>query len=93
MIDGPEPQVIAHLTDADGQRPDDSSQIAVLGQRVHGAFAPRRPPLDDVAAVLAEAAEYAALGVTEVQVTPDRHPVEFAQRLGDEVVPRLAELG
>ncbi|MET7876228.1 LLM class F420-dependent oxidoreductase [Micromonospora profundi] len=52
-----------------------------------------RPPLDDVDAFLAEAAEYAALGVTEVQVTPDRHPVEFAQRLGDEVVPRLADLG
>ena len=52
-----------------------------------------RPPLDDVDAFLAEVAEYAALGVTEVQVTPDRHPVEFAQRLGDEVVPRLADLG
>jgi len=52
-----------------------------------------RPPLDDVDAFLAEVAEYAALGVTEVQVTPDRRPVEFAQRLGDEVVPRLADLG
>ncbi|NJC12600.1 F420-dependent oxidoreductase-like protein [Micromonospora profundi] len=52
-----------------------------------------RPPLDDVEAFLAEVAEYAALGVTEVQVTPDRRPVEFAQRLGDEVVPRLADLG
>ena len=52
-----------------------------------------RPPLDDVDAFLAEVAEYAALGVTEVQVTPDRHPVEFAQRLGDEVVPRLDAIG
>ena len=32
-------------------------------------------------------------GVTEVQVMPDRHPVEFAQRLGDEVLPRLADIG
>ncbi|RAO24588.1 Alkanesulfonate monooxygenase [Micromonospora noduli] len=50
-------------------------------------------PLDDTDAFLAEVAEYAALGVSEVQVTPDRHPVEFAQRLGDEVLPRLADIG
>ncbi|MEU5903353.1 LLM class F420-dependent oxidoreductase [Micromonospora sp. NPDC047527] len=52
-----------------------------------------RPPLDDVDAFLAEVADYAALGVTEVQVTPAGHPVEFAQRLGDEVLPRLANIG
>ncbi|WCN79140.1 LLM class F420-dependent oxidoreductase [Micromonospora sp. LH3U1] len=52
-----------------------------------------RSPLDDVDAFLAEVSDYAALGVTEVQVTPDRHPVEFAQRLGDEVLPRLADIG
>ncbi|WP_410817283.1 LLM class F420-dependent oxidoreductase [Micromonospora sp. 050-3] len=50
-------------------------------------------PLDDTDAFLAEVSEYAALGVGEVQVTPDRHPVEFAQRLGDEVLPRLADVG
>ncbi|WP_433650408.1 LLM class F420-dependent oxidoreductase [Micromonospora zamorensis] len=50
-------------------------------------------PLDDTDAFLAEVSEYAALGVSEVQVTPDRHPVEFAQRLGDEVLPRLADIG
>ncbi|MGI5520393.1 LLM class F420-dependent oxidoreductase [Micromonospora sp. CA-259024] len=52
-----------------------------------------RPPLDDTDAFLAEVSDYAALGVSEVQVTPDRHPVEFAQRLGDEVLPRLADIG
>ncbi|MEO3768920.1 LLM class F420-dependent oxidoreductase [Micromonospora sp. B9E7] len=52
-----------------------------------------RAPLDDVDAFLAEVSEYAALGVSEVQVTPDRHPVEFARRLGDEVLPRLADVG
>ncbi|SCF08175.1 probable F420-dependent oxidoreductase, Rv1855c family [Micromonospora coriariae] len=52
-----------------------------------------RPPLADVDAFLAEVSSYAALGVTEVQVTPDRHPVEFARRLGDEVLPRLADIG
>ncbi|MDG9674641.1 LLM class F420-dependent oxidoreductase [Micromonospora sp. DH14] len=52
-----------------------------------------QPPLDDTDAFLAEVSAYAALGVSEVQVTPDRHPVEFAQRLGDEVLPRLADIG
>ncbi|MEH1168233.1 LLM class F420-dependent oxidoreductase [Micromonospora sp. CPCC 205539] len=53
----------------------------------------RRSPLVDLDAFLGEVAGYAALGVSEVQVTPDRHPVEFAQRLGDEVLPRLADIG
>jgi F420-dependent oxidoreductase-like protein len=52
-----------------------------------------RSPLDDTDAFLAEVSSYAALGVSEVQVTPDRHPVEFARRLGDEVLPRLADIG
>ncbi|GHJ07370.1 LLM class F420-dependent oxidoreductase [Micromonospora humidisoli] len=52
-----------------------------------------RPPLDDPDAFLAEVAEYAALGVTEVQVTPDRHPVEFTQRVAAEVLPQLAAIG
>ncbi|MEV4822321.1 LLM class F420-dependent oxidoreductase [Micromonospora sp. NPDC049275] len=52
-----------------------------------------KPPLEDLDEFLAEVSAYAALGVTEVQVTPDRHPVEFAQRLGDEVLPRLADIG
>lgn len=52
-----------------------------------------RGPLEDRDGFLAEVADYAALGVTEVQVMPDRHPVEFAQRLGDEVLPRLTDIG
>ncbi|MFU8876304.1 LLM class F420-dependent oxidoreductase [Micromonospora sp. SL4-19] len=52
-----------------------------------------RPPLDDVDGFVAEAAEYAALGVTEVQTMPDRHPVEFAQQLAEQqLAARLAEL-
>ncbi|MCG5447745.1 LLM class F420-dependent oxidoreductase [Micromonospora hortensis] len=50
-------------------------------------------PLDDTDAFLAEVSEYAALGVSEVQVTPDRDPIEFARRLGDQVLPRLADIG
>jgi F420-dependent oxidoreductase-like protein len=52
-----------------------------------------RSPLDDVKAFVAEVAEYAALGVTEVQIMPDRHPVEFTHQVAEQVVPRLAELG
>ncbi len=52
-----------------------------------------RPPLADVDTFVAEAAEYAALGVTEVQTMPDRHPVEFARQLAEQrVVQRLADL-
>ncbi|MEV4846478.1 LLM class F420-dependent oxidoreductase [Micromonospora matsumotoense] len=52
-----------------------------------------RPPLADVDGFLAEVAGYAALGVTEVQVTPDRHPVEFTRRVTDEVLPKLTTIG
>ncbi|MGW9193753.1 LLM class F420-dependent oxidoreductase [Micromonospora chersina] len=52
-----------------------------------------RPPLPDVDAFVAEVAEYAALGVAEVQTMPDRHPVEFAQGLAEQrVAARLADL-
>jgi F420-dependent oxidoreductase-like protein len=51
-----------------------------------------RPALADVDAFMAEVAEYAALGVTEVQIMPDRHPVEFAEQVAEQVVPRLSAL-
>jgi F420-dependent oxidoreductase-like protein len=52
-----------------------------------------RPALADVDGFLNEVAEYAKLGVTEVEAMPDRHPVEFAQQLAERVAPRLADLG
>ena len=52
-----------------------------------------RPALDDVEAFLSDAAEYAALGVAEVQTMPDRHPVEFAEQIAEQVLPRLADVG
>ncbi|MGH3549107.1 MAG: LLM class F420-dependent oxidoreductase [Pseudonocardiaceae bacterium] len=52
-----------------------------------------RPALVDVDAFVADVAEYAALGATEVQTMPDRHPVEFAEQLAEHVVPRLSALG
>jgi F420-dependent oxidoreductase-like protein len=53
----------------------------------------RRPVLADVDAFVADVAEYAALGVTEVQTMPDRHPVEFAEQVAEQVIPRLSALG
>jgi F420-dependent oxidoreductase-like protein len=52
-----------------------------------------RPALVDVGAYVAEVRECATLGVTEVLTIPDRHPVEFAHQLAEQVVPRVAELG
>ena len=50
-----------------------------------------RPALADVDGFLAAAGEYAALGVTELQVMPDRHPVEFAEQVVERVLPRLPD--
>jgi F420-dependent oxidoreductase-like protein len=47
----------------------------------------------DVDAFLADVAGYAALGVAEVQTVPDRHPVQFAEHLAEQVMPRLADIG
>jgi F420-dependent oxidoreductase-like protein len=52
-----------------------------------------RPVLADVDAFVAAAEEYAALGVTEMETMPDRHPVEYAEQLVERVVPRLTEVG
>jgi F420-dependent oxidoreductase-like protein len=52
-----------------------------------------RPVLADLDAFVAAAGEYAALGVTEIEVMPDRHPVEFAEQLAEKVLTRLAEVG
>jgi F420-dependent oxidoreductase-like protein len=52
-----------------------------------------RPVLADVEGALASVEEYAALGVTEVQIMPDRDPVAFATEVADKVLPRLASIG
>jgi F420-dependent oxidoreductase-like protein len=52
-----------------------------------------RPALADVDEFVEAAAEYAKLGVTEMEVMPERHPVEFAEQIAERVLPRLTELG
>jgi F420-dependent oxidoreductase-like protein len=51
------------------------------------------PVLDDTDGLLANVEQYAAMGVTEVQVVPDRHPVEFAEQIVERVMPGLAKIG
>ena len=71
---------------ADGRpRPGRRSRRTILGMA---------DPLADVDGFLASMEEYAALGVDLVEVMPlVEDPVAWAGRLGEEVVPRLAELG
>jgi F420-dependent oxidoreductase-like protein len=52
-----------------------------------------RPFLADVDGGLADVERFAALGVTEVQVMPDRHPVEFITEIAELVLPRLKSIG
>jgi F420-dependent oxidoreductase-like protein len=51
-----------------------------------------RPALADVDGFLTAAREYAALGVTEIEVMPDRHPVEFAEQVAERVLPDVRDL-
>lgn len=50
------------------------------------------PVLGDVDQFLADIAKYAALGVTEAQVMPDRDPVEFTAEFAERALPRAAEI-
>jgi F420-dependent oxidoreductase-like protein len=51
-----------------------------------------RPALADVDGFLTAAREYAALGVTELEVMPDRHPAEFAEQITKRILPEITEL-
>lgn len=52
-----------------------------------------RPALADIDGFLADVTEYAALGAAEVQVMPDRHPIEFIDQIAQQVAPRVLALG
>jgi F420-dependent oxidoreductase-like protein len=51
------------------------------------------PVLDNTDQFLADAQRYAKLGISELEVMPDRNPVEFATELSERVVPRLNAIG
>lgn len=50
------------------------------------------PPLADADAFLRDVEAYAALGVTEMQVMPDRHPAEFAEQIAERILPRATTI-
>jgi alkanesulfonate monooxygenase SsuD/methylene tetrahydromethanopterin reductase-like flavin-dependent oxidoreductase (luciferase family) len=52
-----------------------------------------RPVLSDVDAFVTDVAAYAALGVTELGLMPDRHPVEYMEQVAEQVAPRVTEIG
>jgi F420-dependent oxidoreductase-like protein len=52
-----------------------------------------RAVLDDIDGFLADAEAYAKLGIAELQVVPDRHPVTFAEQIAEHVAPRVAAIG
>ena len=52
-----------------------------------------RPVLKDIDSFMAEAEAYERLGVAEIQVLPDRHPVAFTKQVVAQVAPRVAALG
>jgi F420-dependent oxidoreductase-like protein len=75
-------EVLRSHCDAEGRDYDriDKTVLAVV------------PALMDVDGFVAAAAAYAAPGVTKIEVMPDRHPVEFAEQIGQQVLPRLTDL-
>jgi len=75
-------EVLRSHCDAEGRDYDriDKTVLAVI------------PALMDVDGFVAAAEAYAALGVTEIQVMPDRHPVEFAEQIAQQVLPRVADV-
>lgn len=51
------------------------------------------PVLDAPDTFLADAETYAGMGISELEVMPDRHPVRFAESLASTVLPRLGAVG
>ncbi|WP_370080395.1 LLM class F420-dependent oxidoreductase [Streptacidiphilus sp. MAP12-16] len=52
----------------------------------------RRPVLTQTDEFLAELAQLAALGVTEVQLTPEGHPAQYVEKLAQRIIPEAAEI-
>jgi F420-dependent oxidoreductase-like protein len=50
------------------------------------------PVLEDTEAWFKDVEAYSALGITEVEVTPAGHPVEFMNDVAEKVLPRLASI-
>ena len=51
------------------------------------------PALADPETFVADARRYADLGVAELAVMPDRHPVEFTEQIAERIAPQIAAIG
>ena len=87
----PDPAVVAHKLEVLARHCDVEGRDPGTIERTILAF---DNPLDDVDAFIARMDEYAEMGIDLVEVMPTGpDPVAWVTRLGEEVVPRLAELG
>jgi F420-dependent oxidoreductase-like protein len=89
---GSSPADVAHKLDVLRSHCDDEGRDY---DRIIKTVLAVRPALADVDAFVAAAGEYAALGVTEMEVMPipGMSPVEFTEQFAERVLPRLAEVG
>ena len=87
---GTDPDEVAHKLDVLRGHCDDEGRDVDEIARTALAMA---SPLADEDAFLADLEGLAALGVTEVQVMPDRHPVEFVEQLAMHILPAAATIG
>jgi F420-dependent oxidoreductase-like protein len=87
----PDPEVVAHKLEVLDRHCETEGRDPGSIQRTILGFG---DPLADVDAFLATMAGYAAMGVDLVEVMPPGpDPAAWVTRLGEEVVPRLDELG
>ena len=86
-----EPAEVAHKLEVlDRHCADEQRDPAAISRTILGMA----DPLADIDGFLASMEQYAALGIDMVDVMPlVDDPVSYVTRLGEEVVPRLAELG
>jgi len=89
---GSSPADVAHKLDVLRSHCDDEGRDY---DRIIKTVLAVRPALADVDAFVAAAGEYAALGVTEMEVMPipGMSPVQFTEQFAERVLPRLAEVG
>ncbi|HEY5108421.1 MAG TPA: LLM class F420-dependent oxidoreductase [Acidimicrobiales bacterium] len=86
-----EPAEVAHKLEVLDRHCADEQRDPAAVRRTILAMA---DPLADVDGFLASMEQYAALGIDMVDVMPlVEDPVAYVSRLGEEIVPRLAELG
>jgi F420-dependent oxidoreductase-like protein len=87
----PDPSVVAHKLEVLARHCDTEGRDPATIQKTILGFG---DPLADVDAFVATMATYAGMGVDLVEVMPPGpDPAGWAGRLGEEVVPRLDELG